>query len=130
MSFTLRSSTALTVLPNPVFGNTRSINHGVNFGLSITGVVYTYKRKSAQLRKRQFEYRFEDVSYEKMVEVQEFFKAFGGDQIIVTTHNDDIYTAYFAEDNLIFSTDGKAVPVGSNTGCAESGSFTLRFIEV
>lgn len=129
MSFILNSGPHITSLPNPVLGNTVAIRQTVDTKLTMDKTFYTYKSAPAPSRKLRFEYVFENVGHEKIVELQEFYKVAGGESITITTQDSISYLVLFVDDpNATISK--RANPVGSPTGRSETGGFTLTFVEV
>ncbi len=129
MSFFLRFSDSITFLPSPILDNTESLDIDLVHRRSMTGVNYTYVKKRSSDRRR-FSYTFEAVGRGKLVEVQEFFKQFGGKVIHITDHLGATNSVVFEDDEIAFTTDGRGNPSGASGARQEVGNFTLNFIEV
>jgi len=112
------------LLPNPIHGNTEGRDHSVSFRKSINGTRYTYVKSSDRKR---LVFTWETLGRGKLVEIQEFYKLYAGNNVKVTDFRGDIWDAIFAEEPEL-STESRSV----NAGAArkESGTITLEFLGV
>jgi len=129
MSFILQAPfpnivTAL-LLPDPDLGNTEGRDISVEFRQSINGTRSTYVKSSAR---RRLSFIWNNLGRGKLVEIQEFFKNYVGEHLLLTDFRDALWDVIFAEDPIDTSIDTLSV----NAGAArkESGFITLEFLGV
>jgi len=128
VSFTLYApSGGITVLPNPEFDNSEALTAQLTHRRSMTGVHYTYVRNPGEQRRR-FSYEFRDVGHEKLVEVQEFFKLFGGQVITVIDQDDVSRQLIFADSDVGIVIEKRGFPSGTTGALHDVGTLTLDFV--
>lgn len=112
-------------MPNPDHGNTKGQDLAVDFKKSIDNTRYTYVKSSSRKR---LTFTWEVLGRGKLVEVQEFYKNYAGDNIRLTDFRDNSWDVIFAEDAIDITMDRRTGNVGGAR--YESGSLTLEFLGV
>ena len=113
------------ILPNPDFGNTESQDISVDFKLSMNGTRYTYVKSSDR---KLLTFTWSNLGRGKLIELQEFYKLYAGDHILLTDYREEIWDAIFNTSPLDFSIDTKSSNFGGPR--PESGTITLEFLGV
>jgi len=113
------------LLPNPILGNTEGQGISVEPRVSMNGARYSYVKSSDR---KQMSFSWDVVGYGKLVEVQEFFKLYIGDHILLTDFRGDIWDVIFGENPITVTVDTKSDNAGGPRN--ESGSLTLEFLGV
>ena len=112
-----------TLLPNPDFDNSEAVRDEVEIRQSLDATFYTYI-KATDLRELQF--TFSTMGRGKIVELQQFFAAFGGEKITFTDLYGETFRCIINGNPLSFTTDNRSFNGGG--GRKESGSVTLTLI--
>ena len=129
MSFVLTAPlpTILTTMqmPDPDHGNPKGQDLNVDFKKSINNTRYTYVKSSAR---KTLTFTWDVLGRGKLVEVQEFYKNYAGDQIRLIDFRDNVWDVIFAENPIDITMNQRS----GNAGGArfESGSLTLEFLGV
>jgi len=128
MTFTLYApSGGITVLPNPSLGNSEALTAEMTHRQSMTADHYTYNRDPGPARRR-YVYEFANVGREKLVEVQEFFKQFGGQVITVIDQDDVSRSLIFESSEVPITIDRRGSPSGTVGARHDVGSLSLTFV--
>lgn len=127
MSFELaapfNAPTTISLLPNPQLGDEEALDTELVYDESVSGNPHTYVQRSGN---RKLTYEFANIGRGKMLEIQEFIHAYGGEQIRLTDHKGGIWRVVLATTNVGFITDKKTLSSGGPR--SEAGSFRLEFI--
>ena len=110
-------------LPNPDLGNTEGQDLSVNFKRSMDGARHTTVKSSDR---KSLSFTWDKLGYGKLVEVQEFFKLYAGDHMLLTDFRDDIWDVIFNENPISMTVNTRSLNAGGPR--SESGSLTLEFL--
>ena len=112
-----------TLLPNPDLNNSEAVRDQATIRQSMNGTFYSYVKKT---NLRELNFTWSHVGRGKMVEVQQFLKAFAGEKIMLTDPYDEKFKCVFTSDALTFTTASRSF----NGGAArkESGSMSLTLL--
>ncbi len=116
------SVTAL-LLPNPLLGDLEGRDQTLQFRRSIDGTRYTYIKTSDRKR---LTFTWEVLGRGKLVEVQEFYKNYTSERILLTDFRGDIWDVIFSENPITITMDTRSANAGGIR--FESGSLTLEFL--
>lgn len=110
-----------SVLPSPELGDQENLTSSVATKVATDGELYTYVKRSTR---RRFLWDF-TLTRPKALELRALFLIYGGDQVRVTDHNDDVWIGYFTNNPFEFNTDRKAGP-----GCGDvEGAYVTITLE-
>ena len=110
----------ILLLPNPVLDNTKSLDVSVNFSQAIDGSRYTYVKTSGRKR---ITFTWENLGRGKLVELQEFYKAYAGQSVRLTDFRDNSWDVIMEQEPLVVM-DKRSVNAGASR--KESGTVTLE----
>jgi len=96
-----------TFLKNPEFGDARGLSASVSLKRAMNGTVYTTVKTTGDER---LELSFENVTRQKALEIEDFYRLYAAEEIRLTTHNGDVYVGKFIEGIEI-------TPVGRGEHC-------------
>ena len=113
------------ILPNPELDNTEGQDLSLQLRHAIDGTRSTYVKSSAR---RTLSFAWSNLGRGKIVEVQEFFKLYAGDHVLLEDFRGDIWDVFFAEDPLSMATEKRSANFGGPR--TESGSLALEFTGV
>jgi len=119
--------TTVLLLPNPILENEEAVEQAVNHRLAMDGTNYTYVKTSVN---RRLTLTFENQGRGKLVEVQEFYKAFVGERMRLKDWRNDEWNVVFEEAPLDFTTEGRAGINGGSGVRNEQGAFELILVGV
>lgn len=108
------------LLPNPVLDNSKSLDVAINYTQSISGSRYTYVKTSGRKR---LSFTWEVLGRGKLVELQEFYKAYAGQHVRLTDFRDNTWDVIL-EDEPSITIDVRSANAGATR--RESGSVTLE----
>ena len=111
------------ILPNPELENTEGQDLSLQLRRAIDGTRSTYVKSSDR---KSLSFTWESLGRGKLIEVQEFFKLYVGDHILLEDFRGDIWDVIFAEDPISTTTSKRSANFGGPR--AESGSLTLEFL--
>lgn len=113
----------LTLLKNPELGNEESADVVVGHRKAMDGTRYSYVKTSDKV---QLNWSWRHVDRGKLIEVEEFVRAFTGEEIQLVDWNGDVWRARLLTTPSDFEINVRSSPClpGNN----EAGDFTLRFL--
>ncbi len=112
-------------LPNPEHGNTEGSDLSVNFKRSMNGARHTTVKSSDR---KTLNFSWNVLGYGKLVEVQEFFKLYAGDHMLLTDFRGDIWDVIIVDNPVNVTVNTRSFNAGGPR--KESGSLTLEFLGV
>ncbi len=112
-------------LPKPVFNNAVAVDSLVDIKRVMDGDIYSYVKSNAS--RFRIEMTFEDVPYHQARAMAEFFRAYGGNVMTLTDHDDVSWSnTRFDQPEFEFSTQGRR---GKDAVIRrEHCNFDLKFI--
>ena len=131
------------VLPDPVLGNTKSLQVKVDYKESMDGTERTYVRgtgfwippdfPAAGFRTVDdilYTYNFENVGRGKMLEAQDYLRLFAGSPMVMmwTLHLEHNGNVFLNQESTVFTYNKLSRLSGGPR--QEAGSFTLAFIRL
>lgn len=113
----------ITVLPNPDLSNTEGLDAEVDYRLSMDATPYTYVKSNEQ---RLLSFTFSHMGLGKLLELQEFQKAFAGSEVRLIDHRDQLWKIVFTDDSIKYVTNSRSNNSGGSR--KESGTVTLELL--
>jgi hypothetical protein len=112
-----------TILPNPRLGDSESLRVGLAIKRAMDGTRYTYvKRKGG--RKLQWTFK---LTRNKGLELRAFIQSYFASTIVVTDHNERVWTGKFVNNPFEFDTPSRAAPAISPMPRGENQVITIEF---
>jgi len=109
MSFLLQAPypalVSTTLLPSPIWGDSKAIKGVVTSMRSIDGTLYTYVKTKGSKKKFQWDFK---LARNKALELRSFIEAYFGKAIRITDHDGDIWVGYLINNPFEFTTQGSA----------------------
>lgn len=95
-----------TYLPNPQFGDSEASCDTVTLKRSMNGVRRTYVKKRGR-RKHMWQFQ---LSRNKSLELEEFFKSYHASMVRITDHRGDVWIGNFTSNPFDFEISARAEP--------------------
>ena len=102
----LSTSTSVTVLPNPQFGDTQLLESAMVVKRALDNTVRTYIKKHGQYR---LKYSFRGLGHGKILELLAFIKANPTDEITLIDYNDIVWKARWAHSDTSYSLEQRSM---------------------
>lgn len=115
----------VTILPNPELENTEGQDISVQLKRAIDGTRSSYVKSSDR---KTLNFVWQNLGRGKLVELQEFFKLYVGEQVRLTDFRGDQWNVIFSENPIDVSVNTRSVNAGGAR--KESGSISLELLGV
>lgn len=116
-------SITITVLPNPDLDNSEGRDISVDFRRSMNGARYSYIKSS---EREALNFEWTSLGRGKIIEVQEFYKLYTGEHILLTDFRGDAWDVIFTTAPIIIEMARRSFNSGGNR--KESGNLSLSFL--
>lgn len=113
------------LMPNPELENTEGQDLSLQLRRAIDGTRSTYVKSSDR---KSLSFTWNDLGRGKLVEVEEFYKLYAGDHVLLTDFRDDVWDLIFNENPISVQMTSRSANFGGPR--QESGSLTLELLGV